>query len=259
MLMDSGKASAEELLSVVTYNIHSCMDFFRRENPRGIAQVIRRLDPDVVALQEVAFLRRNRMSHIRNQAEWIASHLNMHCYFYPLRPMQWGFFGLALLSKRPLTKVKTALLPEDKRIKEVRGAMWYGLETSRGRLHIINTHLALGPADRLLQIQRLLSTEWLGQIPAEEAVVFCGDLNAAARSPIYRLLSEKYQDVQTQTRQWGYPRMTFISFSPLLRLDHIFISRHLKTLAVKVPFGLSARIASDHLPLLARLAVSNPG
>jgi endonuclease/exonuclease/phosphatase family metal-dependent hydrolase len=133
------------------------------------------------------------------------------------------------------------------------------LETDHGRLNILNTHLALKPQDRQVQIRRLLDDDWLGGLSSDEAVIFCGDLNAGFRSPVYRALLSKYADVQMQIGQRGYPQHTFFSFYPFLRLDHIFISLHLTTLRVRVYQSVEARLASDHLPLCARLKWADSG
>jgi endonuclease/exonuclease/phosphatase family metal-dependent hydrolase len=90
-------------------------------------------------------------------------------------------------------------------------------------------------------------------LPQNEPLIFCGDLNAGAYSPVYRRMSAHLVDVQKAVRQKGYPRATFFSFYRILRLDHIFVSHHVRTLRVHVPIDAASKKASDHLPLLAEL------
>ncbi len=243
-------------LTVATYNVHGCVNNLGRLDPGTVARVIEKVDPDIVALQEIEFLPPGNGSPPRNQAHWIGERLNMHYRFFPLRRGRWGGFGLALLSKRRLMRIKTARLPQadGSPFRENRGAMWYRLDTANGPVHIINTHMALYPRNRRHQIQHLLGQQWLGSLSDNSPVVFCGDFNAGVLSPVYRAVAARFSDVQTSFRQWGYPRGTFHAFYPFLRLDHIFISTHLTPLAVKVPLNLATRLASDHLPVCARLA-----
>ena len=253
--------NAEAPLTAMTYNIHSCVNVFGRRRPAATARVIGALGPDLVALQEVAFLPPRNGGGPINQAEWIARRLGMHVEFFPLRPAPWGSFGLALLSRHPLTVVQKDVLPEagGLSIRETRGALWARIDTAQGKIHVINTHLGLRQRDRKVQIRHLMGDTWLGRLKPHDRLIFCGDLNAGVYSPVYRALASRYGDVQIQAVQRGYPRRTFYSLSPFLRLDHIFVSRRLTPLSIKVPLHVEARIASDHLPVCTQLMVSAKG
>jgi endonuclease/exonuclease/phosphatase family metal-dependent hydrolase len=183
----------------------------------------------------------------------------MRFHFHPLRKSRWGRFGSAVLSKHPMSVIKTNVFPgkNPRQAREPRGAMWVQLHAPHGNFHVINTHLSLRLRDRMYQIRHLLGRSWLGGIKNEPAV-FCGDLNAGARSLEYRAISSRYSDAQKQANQKGYPRPTFFSLYPILRLDHIFVSSQLQSIEVKVPKDLDARKASDHLPVWARLVLKKP-
>jgi endonuclease/exonuclease/phosphatase family metal-dependent hydrolase len=243
---------------VMTYNIHSCVNVYGRENPAAIARIIALLDPDAVALQEVDAM--GPQMNYRNQAEWIAEQLDMHHHFYPLRKSRRGEFGSAVLSKQAISVVKTRIFPgrSANQIREPRGAIWVRCHTRMGPINLINTHLSLRMQDRLYQVRHLLGKDWLGGIGADEPAVLCGDFNSGARSLLYRVVSTRYADAQVQAGNKGYPKPTFFSLYPVLRLDHIFISNRLSSEEVKVPLGLDARKASDHLPVWARLSLRLP-
>lgn len=253
--MDQFKASGSPTLTAMTYNIHSCIDLYRQENPSAIARVIAAADPDVVALQEVQSFSPRVVAYQRNQARWLGALLDMQSLFYPLREARWGSFGLAVLSKLPVKVVKMGMLPDGGGtvFKETRGAIWCQVETDSGPVHFINTHLGLRLIDRRVQIAHLLGSSWLGGIDAEEPLVFCGDFNAGPRSTLYRQITRRYKDVQGHTGQPGFPKATFHSIYPLRRLDHIFISGRLMPLSVNVARDPAARRASDHLPVSVRL------
>jgi len=240
--------------SVMTYNIHSCVNVYGRENPAAIARIIALLDPDAVALQEVDTMG-PRMGY-RNQAQWLSAELGMQFHFHSLRKSRWGRFGSAVLSRFPMSLIRTGLFPSKgaNQVREPRGAMWMRLHTPYGNVHLVNTHLSLRLRERLYQIRHLLGQGWLGGIRNEPAV-FCGDFNAGWRSLEYRTISTRYADAQKQVKQKGYPRPTFFSLYPILRLDHVFVSDHLQSIEVKVPSDMDARKASDHLPVWARLVL----
>jgi endonuclease/exonuclease/phosphatase family metal-dependent hydrolase len=44
-----------------------------------------------------------------------------------------------------------------------------------------------------------------------------------------------------------------------MRIDHVFLTKGLETRAVKSPYDARARLASDHLPLVVDLEVTDAG
>lgn len=240
-------------LKVGTYNIHSCLDTSNVFDMEKIARVLEAFAPDTVALQEVD-ANQTRTGGI-HQAEWLARRLKMNYRFYPLVQKGVGQYGLAILSKISMQKIKLAPLPSlwRKKPREVRGAMWVLLQTPLGPVHFINTHLGLNGRERLLQIDALLGEDWLGGLAADDPIIFCGDFNAGRRSLVYRQVCARYMDVQGSVFNKKAPKPTFFSFFPIWCLDYIFISPHFKPLRVAVPSAPAARKASDHLPVFAEL------
>jgi endonuclease/exonuclease/phosphatase family metal-dependent hydrolase len=102
-------------------------------------------------------------------------------------------------------------------------------------------------------MKALLSKKWLGAVPDNKPVIFCGDLNAGALSAVYRKLTSKLIDVQKAIDDPQFPMPTFHSKSPTFRIDHIFVSEQFKVVGVEVPRTLDTQLASDHLPLAAEL------
>ncbi|MFO8082851.1 MAG: endonuclease/exonuclease/phosphatase family protein [Desulfobacterales bacterium] len=242
-------------LKVVTYNIHSCIDMYRNLNMEKIACVIADLDPDVVALQEVDVnkLRTNMI----NQAKWLADRLGMQYLFYPVVKNGSEKYGLAILAGIPMEKMRFGVLPAilAKKPRELRGVMWVRLKTRQGPVNLINTHLGLLSAERRLQVRTLLGGKWLGGLADLEPVVFCGDFNAGRRSYVYRQICKRFRDVQVHKKERGSIKATFFSLYPLFCIDHIFVSSHFSTLRVRVPATQTARTASDHLPVFAKIVI----
>lgn len=239
----------------MTYNIHSCVNMDGKVRPERIAGVIAELSPDLVALQEVdADMPR---THNQNQAKILGSALGMDYRFFPVVTNGYQKYGLAMLSRFPFQNVRVdwlpALFPKLKFNLQKRGVMWAILETSSGPVHFFNTHLSLIKLERRKQLKALLGKDWLTAVPKDEPLIFCGDLNAVALSPVYRRLSRDLTDAQKNSVHSKRPQPTFPSRNPLFRIDHIFISRHFRSLNTVVPINANSRLASDHLPLCADL------
>ncbi|MDP9812295.1 endonuclease/exonuclease/phosphatase family metal-dependent hydrolase [Rhizobium tibeticum] len=234
-------------LKVLTYNVHSCVGTDRRIDPHRIAAVIARSEADIIALQELD-VGRKRTGGI-DQAEMIATLLKMEAHFHPALHVEEERYGDAIVTALPTRLMRAAPLPS---IGETRGAIWVQVDVHGWSLNVLNTHLGLRNRDRNRQVTALLSDDWIGnaQFQALPAVV-CGDLNAIPSSPAYKSLATHFRDAQLSagTR----PRPTFPSRYPLLRIDHVFVSKELHVASVAITADPLTRRASDHLPLLVRL------
>jgi endonuclease/exonuclease/phosphatase family metal-dependent hydrolase len=150
-------------LSVMTYNVHSCIGRRGRNSLSSIAKIIAHHNPDIVALQELdVYMPRTGLKH---QAKMIADKLDMYCHFCPSLRVEDGMYGNAVLSRYPMAMKKTAPLPTLKGRYELerRAAMWVEIAIGSFRVQLINTHLGLKRIERLAQTVELLGPEWLGQ------------------------------------------------------------------------------------------------
>ncbi len=242
---------ADRTLKVLTYNIHRCLGTDGQYLPERIANVIARLHPDIVALQEVD-VNRSRSDNL-DQAHRIAHFLGMAYHFHPSFQVAGEQYGNAILSHLPMRLIKAGALPGSKHL-EPRGALWVAVTWQGIELQVFNTHLGLLPAERHLQLQALMSPDWLGQLTCREPCILCGDLNAPPRSSLCQRLRTRLADTAAVACH-RHLRGTFPSRFPLVRLDHIFVSPSLNVIRVEVSSNRLTRLASDHLPLLAELAV----
>lgn len=250
----AAQSEQTDTLRVMTYNVHSCIGLDGKMDVERIARVIALANPDVVALQELD-VGRDRSFGL-DQAQLIARYLEMEFHFHPAMHMEEELYGDAILTHLPLRLVKAGALPglADKPKLEPRGAIWAAVTFHGQEVQIINTHLGLKPRERLAQVDCLLGPDWLGHPDCKGAVVFCGDFNAPPASEVCRRIGRQLQDAQTALAQHR-PRRTFPSQFAALRIDHIFTSKTLAVTAVTVPESYFARVASDHLPLLAQLQI----
>ena len=242
-------AMQTDTLRVMTYNVHSCIGMDGKIDAARIARVIARARPDVVALQELDV--GQMRSFGMDQAHLIARYLEMEFHFHPAIHIEEERYGDAILTHLPQRLVKAGLLP-GLAGTEPRGALWVAIDVHGRTVQLINTHLGLHPRERAAQVEALLGSDWLGHEDCREPVILCGDLNAVPSSPTCRKLGRQLIDAQIEARNHR-PQRTFSSRFPSLRLDHIFISSGLEVSGIEVSNSELARVASDHLPLLAEL------
>lgn len=245
-------ASQRRLIRILTYNVHACRGTDGRRDPARIAEVIARCEPDIAALQEVD-VGRARSDGI-DQAQVIAAHLRMASYFHPALHLKDEQYGDAILTALPARLVRAAPLPS---IGEPRGAIWVGVDIGGVELQVINTHLGLRRRERIAQAATLLGPGWLGSPECGDApTILLGDFNAVPGSSPYRHLARHRRDVQIHAA--SRPRPTFPSRFPVLRLDHIFLGEGIEAVEAEVRSDVLTRTASDHLPLVASVAVPTP-
>lgn len=242
-------------LKLLNYNIHSCLNMDRRRNAARTAATLSRLCADIITLQEVD-VHQKRSNYI-HQASFLAEQLDMNYHFFALKKYFDEQYGLAIMTRFPILDVVCTHLPAMPAAKpiEKRGLIMTRIETPLGPVKVLNTHLSLRAGDRKLQAGALTQNKWIQKCAgSDEPVILCGDFNAGPGSFAYNTLADQLGDVQTINQARRYPKATFFSWFPALRIDHIFISHHLSTDKVCVPRDLETRMISDHLPLYAELA-----
>ncbi|MBR0649678.1 EEP domain-containing protein [Roseomonas terrae] len=228
-------------LRIATYNVHKCVGTDNRFDPDRIATVIRELDADVLALQEAD----RRFGRREGLLDTTALERDTGLRMVPLAMAAGGhgWHGNALL-------VRNGRMVEAYRLRlpggEPRGATLVELEMAGGaRLRVMTAHLGLLRRHRAQQVAALL--ERLAEAD-DTPTLLLGDLNEwrpGQRSSL-RALERDFGPVDR-----GPP--TFPSRLPILSLDRILCrpTGLLSGLAAhETPL---ARIASDHLPLTARL------
>ncbi|MDY6963147.1 MULTISPECIES: endonuclease/exonuclease/phosphatase family protein [Pseudorhizobium] len=236
---------SRRVLKILSYNVHSCIGTDRRLDPARIADVIAALSPDIIGLQELDVGRRRTGG--ADQAEIIASLLEMKFHFHAALHVAEERYGDAILTTLPMQFVKGGMLPSR---SEQRGALWVEVTVGDKQVQVFNTHLGLPRRDRVQQMTTLLGPSWIGNPESEgKSQILIGDLNSIGQSAAYRQVARRMKDVQLQTG--AKARATFPSRFPLMRLDHILVSDDIEVLDAQVIADPRARIASDHLPLMA--------
>ncbi len=228
-------------LTIATYNIHGAVGTDGRFAPDRIARVVKETRADVVALQEVPL----GGGRAPNVLEYLQSETGYRSAAGATITEAHGLFGNAVLSRYPIAQVRTIDLSFG--AFEPRGALDTDLDCHGHPLRVVATHLGLNPAERRGQVERLLEcfdTE-------DMAVVLLGDINEWfmwGRS--LRMLKSHFQRAPSPA--------TFPSRWPVLALDRIWIRPRQRLVRVKVHATSLAKVASDHLPLVAHIGASVP-
>gem|GEM_PF-532223 len=233
----------------------------------GTIAVMRAHAPDVIALQEVdRFWARSAYA---DEVAAIAGGLQMpqHCYAPNLdhqadshanRPHQ---YGTALVSRFPIVSCSNTLLTTFSGWEQ-RGILGAVIDVRGVPTRVYSTHLQAGRTvggasesggpQRVLQVQdimRLLSD-------VREPIVLMGDLNAGHAAdeltPLYTRLIDIWREGGVGAGNTASARL---SGYPTSRIDYIFASPGTAITSVAVPIDAPTRLASDHYPVLATLAV----
>jgi len=232
-------------MRIVTYNIHKARGLDGRTSVKRIANVIRELNADIVALQEVFSV---CDSH-EGQVQAIASELGFKAVFGCTRHHQGRPYGNAILTRWPILSSHDMDISWQRR--ERRGCIRADLKTPLGTLHIFNIHMGTSFFERRHQVRSLLSSKQLHEHLTGPRVLV-GDFNEWIKGLTTRMLSEKFESLNFQLhvrRRRSYPGLL-----PLLHLDHIYFERPLHVERAELVRTRLSKIASDHLPLVATFA-----
>lgn len=227
------------VLRVATYNIHGAVGTDGRYDPMRIVSVIRAIDPDILALQEVD-TRRPRHGGL-DQFELIAAETGLTGVPGGNVRDHTGEFGNALFTRFRVGSSRRIDLSVDRR--EPRSALDIALETPWGEIRAVATHLGLRGAERRIQIDRLIGG--LGE--AEGRTLLLGDLNEwlPGSNPRLRRLTGRFPE--------GWYGRTWPSRRPIFALDRIYATPKPERAQSLVWRTEGARRASDHLPFVVTL------
>jgi endonuclease/exonuclease/phosphatase family metal-dependent hydrolase len=234
-------------LRVATYNIHRCRGMDRRVIPSRIAEVLRDIDADVVAMQEVI----GSGPSGQDQAEAIGAALGMGWVMASVRHLRRHHFGNVIMSRFPI--VHHSQYDLSWRTCEARACQRADLDLGGGRrLHIYNVHLGTAVLERRYQATRLAS--YVHDRRVDGPKVILGDFNEWMRGLATRTLSSLFESVDLRAHLRR--RRTYPGIFPVLHLDHIYYEGLVEVRSVELPRNRKALMASDHLPLVANLRVT---
>jgi endonuclease/exonuclease/phosphatase family metal-dependent hydrolase len=222
---------------VATYNVHACIGTDGRHDPDRVARVIGELNADVVALQEFTY---PATVALETRQPVVLTTLDQYeCVLGPARETVTQCFGNALLTRRPIIEVHRIDLSVGRR--EPRGALAATVDVGGVPLRILAVHLGLRLRERRFQVRQIL--EYLDSLRGTACVVL-GDFNdwLPGRS-VVRALDQRL----------GRPPCpcSFPVSWPIMSLDRIWVHPRSTLQRVIAHTTPTARLASDHFPVIA--------
>jgi endonuclease/exonuclease/phosphatase family metal-dependent hydrolase len=225
------KRTKKNEVLILSYNVRNCHGLDDSTNYQRVADIIRRINPQIVAIQELdsATLRSNGMVAL-NQ---LAVRTGMYSVYGPTINYLGGKYGNGILSKEKPVSRKSVPLP--------------GREEKRSLLIVefedyifCCTHFSLNAEDRLK------SAEIINDLFQETSkhVFLAGDLNSLPDSDPVKNLEKKWLMLNNSvnyTIPSDYPRRCIDYIFALKNTNHSYKIE--KTMVEKEP------LASDHLPV----------
>jgi endonuclease/exonuclease/phosphatase family metal-dependent hydrolase len=246
MLASAGEVqTVPRTLRVLTYNIHHGEGTDGRFDLSRLAGVMKTVQPDVVALQEVD--RGTERSGGIDQLAELERLTNMHAEFGKAMDYSGGGYGVAVLSRWPLLITGNHPLPGSPD-REPRTALTVEVRSSeRGpMLQFTSTHLDQGrdPEDRLAQARYL--NELLVRGEGRPAIL-AGDLNSRPDTEVMEIFEAQWAMAPAVD-----PSPTTPSGRRRSRVDHILF-RPAESWRVLESRIIDEPLASDHRPVLVVL------
>lgn len=205
-----------------------------------LVRVLREVDADVIALQEVE----HHAVGDGDLLDYLAAETGTTAVAGATLLRETRHYGNALLTRLPIVNIHRIDLTMHRR--EPRGALDVLLDWQGRKLRVAATHLGLRPWERREQTRRLLS---MFETSREDVAVLMGDLN--------------------EWLLWGRPLRwlrkhfaatpdlrTYPARFPLFALDQIWVKPRRSLVQLETHRSPAARTASDHLPLTAVLAAA---
>lgn len=224
---------------VASYNIHSCVGTDRRASAERVLHVLREIEPDIVALQEVGG---DSLVEGMEQFKFFEKHLAMHGVS-GVNLLRRGrhAFGNALFARGEISNFHLADLSIA--FFEPRGAIDCTVELGNRRVRVMATHLGLFPHERRQQLAKI--AELLPE-RRQTLTILLGDFN------IFGLERRSLRRIGAPL---ALPKLrTFPSRRPVMSLDRIWTIPNDRVLQTHVHRTTLSRTASDHLPIVADVA-----
>ncbi|MCK0101629.1 endonuclease/exonuclease/phosphatase family protein [Pseudohalocynthiibacter sp. F2068] len=223
-------------LRVASYNIRKCIGLDRKRRPLRIANVINKIEADVIVLQEAdkrLGVRPAALPHaiVAQETDYTVVELSQN-------DVSLGWHGNAILLRKEFS------LESFSRIKlpgfEPRGAVLAEIAGASGMFRIIGTHLGLARRHRRRQLTELQENL---AVRKDMPTILLGDFNEWSKSRGMEPL-EGHFEVHS-------PGRSFHAARPIAALDRIALNPLVELRDAGVVETLQSRIASDHLPVWA--------
>ncbi|MGM9759453.1 MAG: metallophosphoesterase [Parabacteroides sp.] len=221
----------ENTVRVMSYNIHNCIGMDDVMDFQRIAEVVNRVDPDLVAVQELDSVT-GRNGGVYTLQE-LAYRTRMYCTFGASIPFMGGSYGIGILSKQAPLRSWRLPLPGREEARSL-------LVTEFPDYLFCCTHFSLTPEDQLASVP--LIEEALKEV--KKPVFLLGDMNSLPDSPVQQAMAAHFQTL-SNTKVGTFPHSNkCIDYIYGLKNGSVYTVLNRRVLEDET-------MASDHLPLFA--------
>lgn len=232
-------------MKIMTFNTQHCLNYIEQKIDYQImADAIKALNPDIVGLNEI----RDKGVDFEYDAQTsVLSELTDMKYHYFAKAIDVegvNPYGNALLSKYPIVRAETILVPDpDPREEtgpyETRCLLKAKLE---GGITVLVTHFGLNTDE-----QKNAAKTVLDNIENEKCILM-GDFNVIPENDVLNPIRKRMKDVA----DWfDIPLLSYPSDKPDVKIDYIFVSPDIEVISADIP----AIVASDHRPHVATVNI----
>jgi endonuclease/exonuclease/phosphatase family metal-dependent hydrolase len=243
----AGKTS----LRILCYNIHYGQGNDGVYDLERLAEVIKAVKPDLVALQEVdVMVRRSGKVH---QASKLGELCGLKSFYGPTQHYEGGLYGNAILTNLPVSDILIHPLPYTDATPELttypRAAIAVTVTAPDGKpLRFISTHF-----QHNVETDRVNQSHAINELFAADGdnlrTILAGDMNAIPGSEPVQVLETKWQNAVDEAAAPTVP-----SQNPTSRIDYIFY-RSKAQFQVEETRVIDEAMASDHRPVFAVLTL----
>jgi endonuclease/exonuclease/phosphatase family metal-dependent hydrolase len=236
------RQGAPKTFRVMTYNIHHGAGLDGKVDLQRIADLIKREQADIVALQEVD--KGVQRTAKRDCPAELAALTGMSCVFSNNFHFQGGEYGNAVLTRFPIkrwTNRHYKMLRPD----EQRGLLQLVLDVRGRELVFLDTHVDFRGDDteRLLNVAEIAEAI---QAYRGRPMILCGDFNDTPGSRTHQKIAQVFEDAwMIAGKGDGF---TIPAEKPRKRIDFIWLSKEPPITALRAWVPESE--ASDHLPVV---------
>lgn len=235
---------------IATYNTHKGRGLDGRVRPQRIRNVLKEIDADVIALQEVLSV--SGVSPEKAQARYFSEELGLNYCAGETRRIDGALYGNVILTRFPVRYSENYDISVS--LYRQRGCLRADVELHGGvMLHVFNVHMGVDYFERRRQARKLMDTEIFHNAALRGTRVVLGDFNEWTLGITTKLLRNHFQSVDAPPPSRRIK--TFPGFLPMLPLDHIYFDSALTLRTTMMHRTPAARMASDHLPMVAEFEV----
>ena len=223
---------------VMSYNVKNGIGMDGVKDISRCVDAIRKVKPDVVAIQEVdSITRRNKYDVLGKMGEL----LGYHAYFGKAIDYKGGSYGVGVLSKKPALSVNTYPLPNHREARVL-------LVVEYEKYYMLCTHLSGVPRKLGRGIQVDIIRDVVSKL--DKPAFIAGDTNALPTSAPMMAFKEFATVLSDESK------LTAPSHKPGKCIDYIMgANGEFKVKRYKVQYGC---LYSDHLPIYVDVKILKP-